>query len=250
MKNKEDIKKYQFFLPKSEGRIELKNYLRKFQYDVIEGAIDKNNDSLNFYYYENIGCFRIETYVSNDKPVIFWNEEIEEIFEKILEKEPEQDTFDTTSDEKIKKIKNRFKLNTFYTVFAENCFSMPNDFKPHILNEINRHCSLGLVYNTEIAKEKKFFKMYIENKLENIADELNKGQKIDWKDSEQVKYCISYDFKADSLGCYDYREVKHIGQIYCLDRNFLEVAKQEIGEDNLIKYFTGLYEDKLKIKGE
>ena len=27
------------------------------------------------------------------------------------------------------------------------------------------------------------------------------------------------------------------GGIYCLDKNFLDVAKQEIGEENLIKYF-------------
>ena len=31
--------------------------------------------------------------------------------------------------------------------------------------------------------------------------------------------------------------IRNQGTIYCLDKNFLEVAKQEIGKDNLIKYF-------------
>ena len=33
-----------------------------------------------------------------------------------------------------------------------------------------------------------------------------------------------------------FKEIKNIGQIYCLDYNFLKVAKK-IGEENLIKYF-------------
>lgn len=84
------------------------------------------------------------------------------------------------------------------------------------------------------------FKAKIETKLKNIAERLNAGRKIDWEDENQSKFIILYNCKSKILGLLDLYSVyrwKYQGGIYCLDENFLEVAKQEIGEENLIKYF-------------
>ena len=82
------------------------------------------------------------------------------------------------------------------------------------------------------------FKAKIETKLKNIAERLNAGRKIDWGDIDQKKFFIHYDYKDKRLGYELYFHCKLQGVIYCLDKKFLEVAKQEIGENNLIKYFT------------
>lgn len=81
------------------------------------------------------------------------------------------------------------------------------------------------------------FKLEIKTKLENIAERLNAGRKIDWENKEQNKYEICYDYIRKKIECRTLCYCKDQGVIYCLDKNFLEVAKQEIGEENLIKYF-------------
>ena len=79
--------------------------------------------------------------------------------------------------------------------------------------------------------------MKIETKLKNIAERLNNGRKIDWKNVEQKKFFIYYNCDDEILD-YDFRlTFKFQGTIYCLDENFLEVTKLEIGEKKLIKYF-------------
>lgn len=97
-----------------------------------------------------------------------------------------------------------------------------------------------MVFETEQARDKAMFKSKIETKLKNIAERLNAGRKIEWENNKQTKYCIFYDFTNDGLCCWGYGHSKGMGQIHCLDENFLEVAKQEIGEEKLIKYFKEL----------
>lgn len=86
-------------------------------------------------------------------------------------------------------------------------------------------------------KEQVISKSEIETKLKNIAERLNAGRKIDWKNGDQKKFSIYYDYDSEILD-YDFRLMFKVqGTIYCLNENFLEVAKLEIGEENLIKYF-------------
>lgn len=79
-------------------------------------------------------------------------------------------------------------------------------------------------------------KMEIYNQLSDLALGLNDGKKIDWTDSTQRKWGIGLDNFKSTLRCYAC-VAQEIGQIYCLDENFLKVAKEKIGEENLKKLF-------------
>lgn len=73
--------------------------------------------------------------------------------------------------------------------------------------------------------------------LMDLAEELNNGEKIDWKDLDQEKYYITYDCEVNDLIYNSTYDCKNIGVIYCLDVDFKEEAIEKIGEDRLKKLF-------------
>lgn len=105
------------------------------------------------------------------------------------------------------------------STFADNCYKTGNYFK------------------TEEQAEKMLEKIKIYVKLKRLAAELNNGIKIDWNNLEQTKYCIYFFEKPNELELEYTANGQEIGQIYCLDKDFLEKAKQKIGEENLLKLF-------------
>lgn len=74
--------------------------------------------------------------------------------------------------------------------------------------------------------------------LMDLAEELNNGKKINWNDEAQCKYVIYYSFKCNTLDEGIAYVCKELGQIYCLDEDFLKKAIKKIGEDKLKKLFT------------
>ena len=69
--------------------------------------------------------------------------------------------------------------------------------------------------------------------LKDLALELNNGVEIDWEDESQAKYYLCSDrFGLELDKTYSYID---LGQIYCLDNQFLAIAKERIGEERLIK---------------
>lgn len=101
----------------------------------------------------------------------------------------------------------------------------------------NARYVIGNYYKTEEEAEKTAEKMKIYTQLKDLALKLNKGRESCWNDLKQSKYSITRDVEFNELvgvSMYCYQD---IGQIYCLDKNFLEIAKQEIGEENLKKLF-------------
>ena len=96
----------------------------------------------------------------------------------------------------------------------------------------NRY-KIGNHFQTEEEGQKMLEKLKIYMQLYDLALKLNKGKKIDWDDT-QNKYSITYNGWLRLTTVLSFRD---IGQIYCLDKNFLEEAKKEIGEENLIKLF-------------
>lgn len=73
--------------------------------------------------------------------------------------------------------------------------------------------------------------------LKDLADELNGNEKIDWNDIGQRKYCIRYDSDGKKLFDDYFYSFKDLGQIYCLDENFLDIALGRIGKERLEKLF-------------
>ena len=99
----------------------------------------------------------------------------------------------------------------------------------------NKLYDIGNYFKTKEEAEKAAEKIKIYTKLKDLALRLNKGEKINWKNCNQKKYSIYLN--VDSIECDAGYTAMEIGQIYCLDSNFLIIAKLEIGEENLEKLF-------------
>ena len=82
-------------------------------------------------------------------------------------------------------------------------------------------------------------KILVRRMLEDIARRLNKGQKIDWNNSNQYKYCLVYVNDYQHIN-QDYNiNIIRQGTVYCLDGTFRSVAIREIGEERLKAYLRG-----------
>lgn len=101
----------------------------------------------------------------------------------------------------------------------------------------NGRYAMGNYFKTEEQAEKILEKIKIYVKLKRLAAKLNDGQEIDWNNSKQEKYYIYFCKSNKKLILTNTIGIQDIGQIYCLDKNFLEKAKQVIGEENLLKLF-------------
>lgn len=96
---------------------------------------------------------------------------------------------------------------------------------------------LGNYFQTREEAEKVARKIEIYTQLKKLALRLNSGGLIDWKNNNQPKYYIYYD-NDDNLLRYTCRSTsRDMCTIYCLNHRFFDIAKQEIGEENLIKLF-------------
>lgn len=94
----------------------------------------------------------------------------------------------------------------------------------------------GNYFKTENEAREYREKLIIYQKLKDLALELNQGKQINFDDTTQEKYIIILD-DMRNLNIISSVYQQSIGQIYCLDKNFLEKAKERIGEDNLEKLF-------------
>ena len=92
-------------------------------------------------------------------------------------------------------------------------------------------------FQTREQAEQEAEKILVRRQLEDIARRLNKGKEIDWYDSEQSKYCI--ELYCNNIITNFYLAHKTQGTVYCLDKNFKDVAIQEIGKERLKKYLRG-----------
>ena len=94
-------------------------------------------------------------------------------------------------------------------------------------------------FKTREEAEQEAEKILIRRQLEDIARRLNKGQEIDWNNAVQNKYFICSNHWQNTIILEHGWKNKCCGVIYCLDKNFLNVAIQEIGEERLKKYLRG-----------
>lgn len=70
--------------------------------------------------------------------------------------------------------------------------------------------------------------------LKDLVLELNNGVEVDWAKNGQLKFSIYLNHQGN-LVQYECLYCPDLGQVYCLDRNFLDIAKERIGEEELIK---------------
>ena len=100
----------------------------------------------------------------------------------------------------------------------------------------NARYETGNYFRLKEEAKKVVEKIKIYTQLKDLALRLNQGIKVDWNSSVQAKWHIYYNHNDSltTIGNYRYQD---LGQIYCLDSNFLNIAKREIGEDNLKKLF-------------
>lgn len=121
-----------------------------------------------------------------------------------------------------------YYIDTYCRVIKEQWADMPTD---------NIHYKKDNCFKTREQAETEVEKILVRRQLENIARRLNKGQEIDWYDGEQSKYCI--ELYCNNIITNFYLAHKTQGTVYCLDKNFKDVAIQEIGEERLKKYLGG-----------
>ena len=93
----------------------------------------------------------------------------------------------------------------------------------------------GNCFKTE--QETKDFKENLLTKqaLKDLALELNNGVEIDWDYFYQLKYYILYNNRFKTLSIDFDRNHQCSSKIYCVNSNFLDIAKDRIGEEKLIK---------------
>lgn len=94
-------------------------------------------------------------------------------------------------------------------------------------------------FKTREEAEAEAEKILVRRQLEDIAKRLNKGKKIDWSNKYQCKYYIAWNIPEKTLDQYNVYNFKTQGAVHCLDENFLDVAKREIGEGRLVRYLKG-----------
>lgn len=121
---------------------------------------------------------------------------------------------------------------TSYGVIETTTFNNKNE------GDIRRYNFYNCFQTYEQA-EAEAEKILVRRMLEDIARRLNKGEKIDFKDNKQAKYYLRYNIDQGGFDVDLDFNIVRVGVTYCLDRNFPEIAIQEIGEERLKKYLRG-----------
>lgn len=166
--------------------------------------------------------------------------EIEKLKEKQEELKREIEELDTQINElekkEITKSGKRWRgvKDRFYWYIEGDC-EVYGEYETNDDYDNSRY-GIGNYFRTKEEAEKVVEKMKIYTRLKDLALRLNKGREVDWDDFKQAKWYIHYSYDGN-LTTIDSRIYQNIGQIYCLDSNFLNIAKREIGEKNLRKLF-------------
>ena len=158
-------------------------------------------------------------------------EQIDELKQKIevLEKEinsPEFDEVKKGGRQKPKKDEKYFFLGGNGGIYPETYLGDETD-----LFRFNT----GNCFKTEQEAEEYKENLLTKQQLKDLALELNNGVEIYWDEFYQEKYRIFSVGGFTNLECEYVGETTDIGQVYCLDKNFLTIAKERIGEEKIIK---------------
>lgn len=92
--------------------------------------------------------------------------------------------------------------------------------------------SIGNCFKTEEEVEEYEENLLTKQALKDLALELNND--IDWKSENQYKYYLYLDYQTNTLSM-NWVYTQRDNNIYCLNAEFLVIAKDRIGEEKLIK---------------
>ena len=103
---------------------------------------------------------------------------------------------------------------------------------------INMDCFYDMdnVFKTSEEANERLEYIKTRTQLKDIALRLNNGRKIDWENTEELKYYMYYNIWDNKIQSSIMRLFRR-DSIYCLDSDFINVALKEIGFDRLKKYF-------------
>lgn len=102
-----------------------------------------------------------------------------------------------------------------------------------------RAYELGNYFKTKEEAEFELNRRLVYQELKDYALEHNEGE-IDWKNSDQEKWVISYDNQVKYLVYLDRYALSDIGQIYFSSPKIAQEAVKTIGEDRIKKYLFGV----------
>lgn len=159
-------------------------------------------------------------------------EQIDELKQRIevLEKEVK-----SNKDEEVKKsLRQKPKKGEVY-YFLDSAGYVSHTYWTNSEDDLFRF-NTGNCFKTEQEAEEYKENLLTKQVLKDLALELNDGIEIYWDYFHQPKYYILYDYRFKEL-LIDFTRTRPCAPgIYCISPNFLEVAKDHIGEEKLIKF--------------
>ena len=157
-------------------------------------------------------------------------EQIDELKQKIEELENE---VNSPEFEGVKKgIRQMPEYEEKY-FFVDSCGNIDYKFWEETETDLFRF-NTGNCFKTEQEAEEYKENLLIKQQLKDLALELNEGVEIDWKSGEQDKNYLYLDHQTNVLSMYWARGEQE-NTTYCLNVDFLDIAKERIGEEKLIK---------------
>lgn len=228
IKNLESIKEYNIICTNTDEVKECLDILKKLGFKIGSRV---NNDERIIAFFNYIFC-STKTITTDYKDINFYQfkKQTKKFLKETEEKLPD---FEVAEDGRITKI-NNYKSDKIIYIVGNNDYQIclfTNDFMQ------NNFIDLGRAFDSEETKNKAIEKQKIYIQLKNLAERLNSGVKLDWNDKKQKKYFIYYDYNKKKLKEGYNNMCRNQGTISCVDINFLEIAKKEIGEENLLKLF-------------
>lgn len=154
-------------------------------------------------------------------------EKLEKVLSSLVASETE------VPKEKVWKPKNR---ETFYYIAHDvEDGGIAGDTWINHVEDYNRY-NMGNCFKTKAEAKAMLDKLMVYTQLKRLAEEIN-TEPINWNNKKQPKYFIACDYGEKSL-CRDWNQsIKRQGIIYSTNPDFLVIAKERIGEENLLKLF-------------
>lgn len=135
--------------------------------------------------------------------------------------------------EKQGKVWKPEKEESYYTIYSDGAFDRAtwHDSIPG-----NKRYAIGNCFRTKEEAEATVEKLKIYTQLKRLAEEIN-TEPVDTKSPVKNRYHICLSTSQRGLTLVTTSCWVHTGVIYSTNKDFLDIAKERIGEENLLKLF-------------